>query len=257
MSEFRLEKWYCDVTDDSNRGFIGYGARLQWKSIQINYLGYTFLNAKGEINNKNVFVKTSVPEISDENMIWNSSAFQLSMKRIDFGIGEILLKDGTKEILWHCFFPKSIAQIRIGSESFNGFGYAERINLSYLPWNLPIQQLIWGRFLSDDFTLIWIKWIGPIPKSIVYFNGVKIPEVTINEFQISFMDYILMLLNPLELRAGTLLSNVFSKVPWIAGMFPTSIMQLTERKWLSHGLLRKNGLEISTGNSVHELVIWK
>jgi hypothetical protein len=256
MTEFRLEKWYCDVTD-SNRGFIGYGAQLQWKSIQINYLGYLFLNGKGKVTDKNVFVNTSLPDISNQDLKWHNSAFRLDMKRIDFGFDQILLKEGSKEISWDCVFPKAIAQLRIGSESLSGFGYVERINLSYLPWNLPIQQLIWGRFLSDDFTLILIKWIGPIPKGFVYFNGIKIPEVAINEFQISFSDYTLMLLNPIELRAGTLLSSVFSKVPWISGMFPKSIMQLAERKWLSDGVLKKNGLEMAKGKSIHELVIWK
>ncbi|HEY9047798.1 MAG TPA: hypothetical protein VIN08_17950 [Ohtaekwangia sp.] len=259
MSGFHLEKWYLDASDDFHQAFIGYAATLKWKWITLHYSGYTFLDKDGKLRKRNSFSKKVFPLQQDNLIHWKAFDCSGTWRRSDSAVEETLLDAGNgKSIQWQCTFPKAGTTVSIGdSHIANGWGYAEKINLTITPWKLPIDELHWGRFLSEDHTVIWIRWIGPVPKTLVYYNGRRITEAIIEHDEINFNQYILRLSHSSKMRTGTITDTVFSRFPALAKLFPKSILQLQENKWLSSGTLHHNNRVMATGKAIHEIVQWK
>ena len=257
MTQFRLEKWYLDVASDGGEAFIGYAAKLKWKWINLNYAGYTFLNSRSVIKKRNSFSRTPFPEVEGNKMQWKGLDCEASWSAKDGAISEILYEDEKGSIIWNCLFPKASSRVRVGTNVVDGFGYAESLQLTMLPWKLPIHELHWGRFLTADETIIWIRWIGPVPKTIVYHNSRRFDHVEIASDKIVFGEFTLDLRNSISMRTGTLFANVFSRFPSLAKLFPKSILQLQENKWLSNGTLYRNSTVIAFGKAIHEVVRWK
>ena len=249
-----------DAVDQEGRAFVGYHARLKWSLITIDYDGFTLLPKLTEglqVKQKNNFASTNAPESAGDQIHWNCNGVTASWQQLDTSIEEILLSTDQGEIRWSCFFPKAHAILMVGNDRFaKALGYVEKITLTIPPWKIPIRELHWGRYLANDQTIIWIRWIGPVDKKIVFHNGRRIEGATITALQIQFDAYTLNLKNQRSLRKGTILSTIFSNFPKARKIFPQSIMNLKENKWSSEGKLFFNGAEISSGTSIHELVIW-
>lgn len=259
MSDFALEKWYMDAIDEKGRAFIGYSARLRWKSISLSYNNYTYLDTNGSLPEvKSSFSVKSFPEYSDDKLRWTFKNATVESNRIDPSFGQILLKDQNGEINWECSLPKALMKMQLGEKTvLSGLGYAEKIYISILPWKIPIEKLHWGRYLSQEDTIVWIRWEGPTEKNLVFHNG-KIATVhLIDQNIVQFGDYTLQLQNSLPIRKGTVMQTVFSKFPAIAKLFPSVIKQLQENKWVSDGILKKSDKIISQSKAIHEFVVWK
>lgn len=249
-----------DAADNTGNALVGYAAKLQWKGINLYYNGFTFLNSDvaTEVLKRNTFRQQSLPETKDNIVTWSCMQAKGSWQLIDNTITEKLYESEDGELNWTCLFPKASADIQIGEKTLEkSLGYVEKIHITIPPWKLPIAQLHWGRFLSQDHTLIWIRWIGPVPKTIVYLNGQKITDASITETGVTFQNYRLELTGSRTLRKGTLLSTVFSNFPSLLKLFPKSVLSLRENKWLSEGLLKQNGSDVSTGKVIHEFVVWE
>lgn len=259
MSDFALEKWYIDAIDEEGRAFIGYSARLRWKSISLSYNNYTFL----DLNEASPLVKSSFsvksfPDYSDDKLRWVFKNITVESSRIDPSFGQILLKDESGEINWSCLLPKASVKIHLNEKSvLSGPGYAEKIDISILPWKIPIEKLHWGRYLSKDDTIIWIRWEGPIEKNLVFHNGETAKGHRIEQNVVQFGDYTLQLQNARSIRKGTVMQTVFSKFPAISKLFPSVIKQLQENKWVSDGILKKSDKITSQSKAIHEFVVWK
>jgi hypothetical protein len=259
MNDFKLVKWYMDATDNTGKAFIAYSAHLRWKSINLHYNGFTYApGEKAHILKRNSFSLKHLPVITENSVDWKCLHASGSWKRTDESFSEILLQEQAGEIQWSCVFPKATALIRVGDQSMkNCVGYVERIIISIPAWKLPIHQLHWGRYLSEMHSLVWIKWTGPVPKLLAFLNGTRYVDCHISTEMIIFDGYSLELLNKQTLRTGTILSTVFTKFPLLAKLFPRKIVQLQENKWLSNGLLKRDGKIISKGMAIHEHVLWQ
>jgi hypothetical protein len=260
MANFELEKWYMDATDEKGRAFIGYSAKLRWKSVKLFYNGYTFCaGPSSAVIKRNSFSFRRLPEISAGEVRWKLLQAKAHWKKDSDPLHEVLLRLPEGEINWSCIFPKASATVQLGDEVFekNTLGYVEKITISIPPWKIPIHELYWGRFLSADHVIVWIRWVGPVPKTLIYHNGNRFEAGVIASEIIIFDNYSLELNNKTTLRTGTLLSTVFSKFPMLTKLFPKAIMQLQENKWVSDGLLKLHGKTVSGGKVIHEHVIWQ
>ena len=256
MTPFRLEKWYLDVSDASPAAFIGYAAILRYRNIRIPYTGYTFFDDRS-LKNRNSFRRHTIPEISNDTITLQTPLVSGEWKRIDPPIQQILLKEDDRVIDWECLMPKASTTVSVNGSTISGLGYAEKITLTFMPWKLPIKELHWGRFLSIDIAVIWIKWIGQHPKDVVFFNGREMQNPRIAKSEIAFETFSLVLTEAATLREGKVGSTVFKNVPATARLFPSSILSLDENKWLSDGKLFAGNSLVATGHAVHEVVIWK
>ena len=135
-------------------------------------------------------------------------------------------------------------------------GYIERVELSIPPWQLPITELCWGRFISDTDTLVWIDWRGEVSQTLLFHNGIQVPQSKItNEAVVIDHDRtVLSLTDRVVVRTGPLVSTALSMIPGITKLFPKKILHANECKWRSRGRLTVGKEQPRLGWAIHEVV---
>lgn len=266
MSAFHLEKWYIDGVDAHSRAIIGYWAALSWGALSLTWqslvsyppgepaqrrwsalrghsprprdgvISWQALGGHGTID-----VTPAAPAI--EVRLWNSG---------DAGDG-----DRAREAVdWCCVAPVGAVSAKVrGFPDFSGVGYAERLTMSVPPWRVPIGQLRWGRWcdIAGEHALVWIDWAGPPARRWVHLDG-RLVEAHVGDAEIRGDEFTLTLSDRtvLEDRA---FADVARHIPGLMQVLPTSMREMRETKWLSHGTLRIRGEHTMRGACVHELVI--
>ena len=145
-----------------------------------------------------------------------------------------------------------------GKTRMTGLGYAECLTLSVLPWKLPLEELHWGRFLSEQDALVWIDWRGPQPWRTLIHNSEEHEIQSLTESEILFAPSgtSLELDRGLVLRSGQLGQTVFAGVSHLAKLLPHNMLSVEECKWRSRGVLQ-TGNSSASGWAIHEIVKWK
>ena len=180
------------------------------------------------------------------------------MKRTDDPIIRSLYKDSeNNELIWNCHHPKALAEIIYNGNIYKGFGYAETLFSPIKPWNLPIDELRWGRFLSDSYTLIWINWKGKYPVNKIFFNGIEYNDAIFENDIIIFGDGTYQLkFSEIQLIRKGKLSGLFSKMTLLKIFFNRRILNTVEIKYKAKTTFSKNSVFLSNGWSLFEIVTW-
>ena len=255
---FCLEKYYMDCINNEGSAIIGYSAVLSWKSVRINFSNLIVKHSGQKATNIKSFTKTYEPEFKEDLLLWNNKKLNISgiWKSLKDPISDNLISKENGSILWECCQPLSIAEINYKDDfNISGLGYTEKIKMTLKPWELGISELRWGRFLSDDVYIIWIAWIGETTKSNVYMNGKKYEANIITENLIAFENISLKILNNTALRNGIIFNTLLKNIPFVSQIFPKSILNLNETKFIAEGELEING-ELKKGWIIHEVVKW-
>lgn len=124
------------------------------------------------------------------------------------------------------------------------------------PWQLPFVELKWGRFLSQDDSLVWIQWDATAAKTWVWLNGIERQGVNLTADKVELMNdqLILELRDNVVLRSGFLNSTVIRSIRPITALVP-GWRSARETKWLASGTLRGQATT-NTGWTIHEVVRW-
>jgi hypothetical protein len=137
-----------------------------------------------------------------------------------------------------------------------GFGYAERLDLTVAPWKITIGELQWGRFLSATDSLVWIRTGGAQRTTIAVHNGQDVRLSHIEPESVRLESGPALELDcGRTLRTGRLSDTVLPAAPVLERFFPRSILNLRETKWCSHATLTTKD-RTSTGWAIHEVVEW-
>ncbi|MGA3286199.1 MAG: hypothetical protein ABSD46_02100 [Bacteroidota bacterium] len=256
---FSLRKWYLDCVADNGDTFIGYSGALHWKALTINYSSTISTRGNSGTRTKTSLREVLSPQISDRRIDWSSKALNLvgTWALMSEPIQRQLYDSPEGTVTWSCVHPRSKADISLGpKEHIAGLGYAELLELTVKPWQLPIAELRWGRFLSESDVLVWIEWRGAAPLSIVFLNGKQIRNASISDEQVAIDEdrTVLTLTEKTELRKGVLVSTALSAIPGIAAIVPARMLHTYECKWRSRGVLSTNGSLCSSGWVIHEIV---
>jgi hypothetical protein len=223
------------------------------------YSGLVFCDAEGLTTEKSTLRKTKKPVVNG-TIHFNNKFLKtgVSLKRTDDPINRSLYKDnGNNELIWNCHHPKALAEIIYNGSIYKGFGYAETLFSPIEPWNLPIDELRWGRFLSDSYTLIWINWKGKYPVNKIFFNSIEYNDAIFENDIIVFGDgiYQLKFLEIQLIRNGKL-SRLFSKMKLLKIFFNRKILNSVEIKYKARTSLSKNSIVLSNDWSLYEIVTW-
>lgn len=256
---FSLRKWYLDCVADNGDTFIGYSGALRWKEWTLHYSSITTRRGNSAIETETSLGKDSFPQMNDRQVDWSSKALNLcgTWTRISEGIQQTLYDSPEGKIIWSCVHPRSKADIAFGTNNhITGLGYAEMLELTIKPWLLPIDELRWGRFLSDHDVMVWIQWRGATPLSVVFHNGKLIRDATITDEGVEFHGdrTLLTLTERTELRKGEIVSTALSRIPGIDAILPARMLHTFECKWRSKGVLSINGSPVGSGWTIHEIV---
>lgn len=273
MRSFHLSKWYLDCVTEDGSAFIGYWARLRWGALALEYAAALLAPLGVEPRQVQSLRSPSPPSHSGATCTWECAPLQL-VGRWDAEAPPVcldLLETPAGGIRWSLHQPRAQARIRFlgaggfgaGVEEIAGRGYVEELELTILPWQLPFDVLLWGRFLAAGHDLVWIRWErGAEPEASrrqfvlldgalagadtqVTQEGVRLPDGADLCFGASR-----------PLREGPLAANVFRAVPGLTALLPARFSEAYESKRLSRSILRLAEGAPAEGWSIHEVVRW-
>ncbi|MFI5310921.1 MAG: hypothetical protein ACHQQ3_06780 [Gemmatimonadales bacterium] len=261
MSHFELLKWYADCVTPDGSALILYCAELRWRGPAIRYTSLLTHRQGCATQSRFSLRKQPPPHVREDAVEWTSRKWRAdgAWRRRGGELHEVLFDSPDGNLEWHCVAPRSIAEIRLGAtECLQGWGYVERLRLTVAPWHLPIRRLRWGRFMNEVDSLVWIDWSGPYNKQVVYDRGVAVQARTIGDREVVLEDgeAVLSLDPEAVLRDGALGTTALAVLPDLDRLFPATLLQVRERKWLSRAVLRRRGRPDSTGMAIHEVVEW-
>ncbi|HLY43711.1 MAG TPA: hypothetical protein VKR52_21030 [Terracidiphilus sp.] len=257
---FELSKWYADCVTEQGDAIILYSAKLAWPGPTIHYTSVLQYRRGQPIRSRFSLRQQLPPEVrSDGSIAWKSKAWKAEgeWRTPDRALRETLYDSPDGKLEWVCLAPRSAARVCVErGEVFEGWGYAERLRLSLPPWRLPIRQLRWGRFINATDALVWIDWRGAYERQVVYHNGSAITARSICDCKIVLQDDLgeLRLDTTAVLRQGALAKTALAVFPNLNRLFPASLLNVREQKFLSRAVLRRTGHPDSDGMAIHEVV---
>jgi len=259
ISSFLLSKWYLDCIADNGDGVIVYVAELRWKSWQVRYAS-TLRFFQDKVESAASIRKCSLPESAPGQVRLNLPHLGIegTWKGFADPIERTIFENRNGTIVWTCLQPASHVELSVdGSKKVAGLGYAELVKISIPPWNLPLSELHWGRFISESDSLVWIDWRGNHSYRLVVHNGTERETALISPEEIRSADSRLKLTldRGLVLRSGILGDTVFPAIASLAGALPAKMLGVHESKWRSKGVFR-DAERSADAWAIHEVVKW-
>jgi len=253
---FQLSKHYFDCVSPAGDAVIAYAATLDWLGITVCYASILFAPLHSTPKSTTSLEPFQPPRLDPVSLSWQhaSLGFRGQWSVDSLPIQRDLLTTPAGTVTWNCRAHRATATVLFADRTFTGLGYVEHLGLTLAPWQLPIRNLRWGRFISPTDSLIWLQWRGPHPLDLLFHNGKLVPAATtIDDVHITAPPFALEMSPPRILRDGSLMTTALASVPSLAALFPRSILRTRETKWLSSATLQSPAGS-STGFAIHELV---
>lgn len=249
---FSLTKWYLDCVTDGGEVRIGYAAQLAAGVVRLRYAS-VLTAAPGHAVEVSTRVRGATLPVEQRRVVgwqvkglglsgaWSSAAAPLEVEFLDGG-----------RLSWRCLQPRASVELSHGARAMSGTGYAEVVTMSVPPWELPIEELRWGRAHVGAHTLVWIDWRGPRSSKHVFLDGAAV-DGEVREDEVVTATLRVTLERRATLREGDVARNVFARVPAVRSLMARNKLALSETKWLS----RATASDGSTpGWAIHEVVRW-
>jgi hypothetical protein len=253
---FLLVKWYLDCVTDLGDAVILYCAELRWRGLHASYSSVLSVDGRSveshasmtrcRLSSAGGEILVELPRLGVSGR-WEASAPPFE---------HTVYEDVSGSVLWNCLQPRASVRLRIGDRELTGLGYAECLTVTLPPWQLPMSQLRWGRFVSPEDSLAWIDWQGPYSTSFAVHNGSRCETLSVSDSEVALRHATLRMEESFPLRAGRLGSTILPGALALRKMLPRSLFNIEEHKWRSRGILNAQD-RISTGWAVHEVVHWK
>ena len=206
-----------------------------------------------------------MPVKNEDQITWEDKTFKIHGLWKSRGAPlEARLYDSKEGYLdWKCYQPASDVQIEINNQSLRGRGYAEELILTAAPWKIPMDELRWGRWNSEDDAIVWIELRSVVKKQWLWVNGEKTENNYIEDdfLKIPDMGLTLKLNRKVLLESEKKISVVMDKInkylPGFRNIMPIHFLSADEKKWLSDGVLYHKKDKDINGMAIHELVNFK
>jgi hypothetical protein len=253
---FFLTKWYLDVVTDDGSVAIAYWAEVRWQRLRQPLCGVLLHPAGQPAAPWRFSGRRAGPPVADASGLrWSAEPLDLTIEfaRREQGFGRRLLQGPDGVIDWHCEIPRADVRLRVGETLLEGSGYAERIELSVLPWRIPADEIRWGRFLADGASLVWIDWRGERPQQLVFHDGRLVGDAAVSEEAVGCADALRLRLDTAGVVSDDALGGLLAPLETLRPLL-VPIMRTQQTRWLSRGeLCRGDGAPVQ-GWALHELV---
>ncbi|MCX6284922.1 MAG: hypothetical protein NTW31_11895 [Bacteroidetes bacterium] len=263
--KFHLSKWFLDFIGESGDAMIFYAAKLKWHGWSVSYASWLRYDRASGVRLKSRFNNIQIPKIQDDKITWKDARFGVSgtWEPLADMIQTRIFDSEEGSVDWKCFQPASKVQVRIKEKVLNGRGYAEQLILTVPPWRIPMEQLRWGRFGSDEINLVWIELRDKEKRQWLWLNGKRIENCIVEDDQISLPEKELVLflnkgvLLESEKKISSLAQKIIRYMPGVNKLIPVNFLTADEFKWLSEGEFKGHNNTYSRGMAIHELVKFK
>lgn len=257
MSSFHLTKWYLDCVSDTGHALIGYAALIRWRGLRLALTG--LLTYDGNTAHSQAYPSFCWrPPVESADLInWNSPSLALSGQWCSSAppVHRVLYQAGGNEIVWHCLQPSSLVRVDFADgRNVTGRGYVERLDMTGFPREIGLHHLQWGRFVSEDQSVIWICWNNDPAQTHLFLNGGNVAGSVGDDRVASVGQFELRLSDSRLLRTGAIGKTVLASIPLIRAVLPGRVMSINEEKWLSKGTLTRADGSSAVGWTIHERV---
>lgn len=257
---FTIVKHYHDLIDDKGNCMVLYRAMIKFCFLRLYYSAWIHSDFLNNLHVRSSLKKSEYKIKGNTSQLVNND-MKLKGKWIacDKPLPGFSYTDRSGRVLsWHCENPKSEATVCLDGYTYKGYGYEDTIVMSIWPRDIPIAELRWGRFHSGEYAVIWVRWEGQHPVNRLYFNGEEINDAVFTANGLTFLGgiYSVSFLQPVVVRSGSLMDSLRG-TGLLRVLFRRNIIDAIETKYKSRSLLQKNGILISTGWSLYEVVKWK
>jgi hypothetical protein len=265
---FRLTKWYLDAVGEDGTAFIGYAAHLRWGALRVRYRA-VLLALPNESATETFTLRTSPDPLVEEGGVVRWSCLPLRLQGVwtprCAPVRRTLFASQAGDVVWECLAPAATVDMTLSSLRMTASGYVERLTMTAPPWALGLDQLHWGRFISESSNIVWLDWRGPGARRVVLWNGEEMPDAVVHEHHIVLTPGNRLDLGLSEtagetqsriLREGRLV-NIIDAVPGLKDAVPRWLGEGHEVKRLSRTRLQSNDLPAGEGWAIHEVVTWR
>lgn len=267
MSHFILHKHYFDCIDDHGHALIAYAAELSLPGVRLPYAaamqhgGDGILHEQGYLKRARLETDAALAhtQLTHSQLAldgtWQAQAAACPPQDL---LALAQAGGNGKQVIWHAHTPKARVNGNYRGQPFAGWGYAETLTLTLPPWRLPLDELYWGRFISEHHSVVWLEWRGSHPLRLLFADGVCHRDFVLSPQQLRLPDSSLCLdfTAPTVLKDEPLLALV-QRFPALGRLFGRDFLHTRESKWKSPALLTLPGMTPESGWAVYETVYWR
>lgn len=254
---FALTKWYLDCVDEDGTAFIGYSARLSYRGTGVSYASTLLRDASGLVLTRTSLRRSAPPLTAGSTVSWVHRPLAVAgiWHATAPPVSRTLFERHGGAVAWNCMQPLSRARVQPGSHRpVSGWGYAESLEITIPPWQLPFDHLRWGHFMADGGALVWIQWQGEHDATWVFVDGAETASATVDDGRVKGRGLDLRLDRCCVLREGSLGSTTLGRGTVLTRLLPVSILRTFEQKWLSRAVLQRGASPPVAGWAIHETV---
>ena len=233
---FKLRKWYMDCTTPEGAAVVASWARVRWAGVGWTYAAVMEVPAGGGgVLNAWTLRGGAEPAREGASVSWSNAALDVkaSWEGKCPSFAATLLDDVSGAVRWDCVLPWAKCAVQVA------------------PWQLPLRELRWGRWLADGDALVWLQWRGARPLTLVVERGREVRGATVGDAVVGADGERLELGAGRVLREGELGVTVLNGIPGLRRVLPSAFGRTSECKWLSRG---QRGM--SSGWAIHERVVF-
>lgn len=253
---FSLTKWYLDVVTDDGRLAIAYWSEVRFGAMQHAVCG--LVRAGGGARTSQFSLRSARhPRLLNDRLVWRAPALDVdvSLLRLSPDVSRRLFDGPEGAIDWMAWAPSADVRLTVGDNVLHGEGYAERIDLTIVPWAIPLRTLRWGRWVSGSRSAVWITWEGPHEVRVAWLDSVSTPAPTVSEDGVDLGGAGRVLFRGLtKVTDASVGEQLTSLTP--LRMVIDRVAQSHQLRWFTRGTLLVPGAEPLDGWAVHELVRW-
>ena len=257
--DFSLGKYYVDFVTTEGHYFIGYSAQMNLVGIEVNYRATIHHPSLIGVKSGPSLSSRDGPVLSDSILTWNNPklGFDGQWRQRSSAGSHILHQEDDGLVEWNCLQPSARTRLTTASGiTYEGLGYVEYLNLTIPPWRLGLRTLLWGRFVSEHHSVVWIEWQGEYPLALLICDGQRVSNSRISDDNVNCEDFELSLERVDTIRVGSIGEALVSKLPSVLRTAPVEFLGGREEKYVSRGKLALGDGANHTGWVIHERVSW-
>ncbi|MFZ4575659.1 MAG: hypothetical protein ACOYN0_14790 [Phycisphaerales bacterium] len=254
MWGFGLRKWYLDLASPAGDFAVCYRAELSLASLRVAAEAIVISPAHGQPTVTARLAAGGSPDATNEGLSLDLAAVG-ARARCAGGVTPVartLLDGPAGSIRWTPLALNGAAIVQAGGIEYRGLGYAELIEMSLPPWQLPFTTLLWGRASFNDYGCAWIQWSGGQTLSLAVSTAGPDHTPSISADRVDLED------GPVHFRAGrvvrdeTLGAGLLGMIPLVARAVPPAFLRTHEVRSLRPAF--RGASPSSTGWAVVETV---
>ncbi len=256
---FSLTKWYLDVVTEEGGVAIAYWGELRWGRLRPRFSGVFVDAGAGVRTSWRWSGQVVAPPVPDANgLAWSAAPLAVAVAgtRHEAGFARRLLETPQGTIDWCCELPRAAMRIQVGDRVLEGLGYAERLDLTLLPWRIPADEIRWGRFLAPGASVVWIEWRGETPRQVVFRDGQLVAATLVSEAVVAGSDGWKLALEERRVLSDDRMGGLLAPLELLRSVV-RPIAKVQQTRWLSRGTLQAAGTGPIEGWAIHELVRWR